>query len=103
MPVGWIRDTLSLGFGGPWRMQIMIQSEGREGTTLTDFNPSLLDLEAPEQLLREPSTSSKPLVDEDPRSRKPDDEMGPALGVLIAAGIGGGWWTMLFAAFRAVG
>ena len=103
MPVGPIRDTLIHGFGGPERMQIMIQSESTEGTTLREFNPNLLDLEAPEQLLRERPPSSAHLDEEQNASRMPDDEMGPALGVLIAAGLGGGWWTVLFAAFRAVG
>ncbi|MCH2184320.1 hypothetical protein MK280_00450 [Myxococcota bacterium] len=78
----------------------MIESEGAEGTTLREFNPNLLDPEAPEQLLREPSDASSPLEGD---SLPPEDEMGPALGVLIAAGLGGGWWTVLFAAFRAVG
>ncbi|MAJ58875.1 MAG: hypothetical protein CL936_02055 [Deltaproteobacteria bacterium] len=81
----------------------MIESEGSEGTTLREFNPNLLDPEAPEQLLRDLPEASVHLAAEKPESRTPDDEMGPALGVLIAAGLGGGWWTVLFAAFRAVG
>ena len=84
-------------------MQIMIQSQNNEGITLREFNPNLLDLEAPEQLLREQPSSSIHLDEEEHSSRIPDDAMGPALGMLIAAGIGGGWWTVLFAAFRAVG
>ena len=84
-------------------MQIMIQSQNNEGTTLREFNPNLLDLEAPEQLLREQPSPSRHLDEDEHPSRMPDDAMGPALGMLIAAGIGGGWWTVLFAAFRAVG
>ena len=39
----------------------------------------------------------------EPEAQDQTDEMGPALGMLIAAGIGGVWWTALFAVFQAFG
>ena len=84
-------------------MEIQIQSDRNGQTTFTEFNPNLLDPEAAEHSLRETAAEIDPLDQEESEAEMPADEMGPALGVLIAAGLGGGWWTVFIAAVRSVG
>lgn len=84
-------------------MQIVIQTDSSEPLHVTEFNPSLLDPESAERRLLEHQSEPLRCKPPEPETQDQTDEMGPALGMLIAAGIGVAWWTALFAVFQAFG